>query len=207
MNAEYGIFVVDDDAAMRDSLATLLEAAGHTVATFANARDFLEVCTRDTQGCAIFDVDMPGMDGLALQEELILRGINLPVIFLSGHGTIPATVHTIKAGALDFLTKPVDGSVLLASVQDALRRGSILHEQAEVQKSMVSRLASLTERELEVMALAVSGHTSKEIAQRLAISYRTVEIHRAHIMRKTGAANLLELARIASMLKSSPAAH
>lgn len=205
MSTEYRTFVVDDDAAMRDSLTMLLEAAGHTVATFANARDFLDVCTRDTLGCAILDVDMPGMDGPTLQKELTRRGINLPVIFLSGHGTIPTTVHTIKAGALDFLTKPVDGSTLLARVQDALGRCATLHEQAEVQQSMESRLASLTEREREVMALTVQGKTSKEIAQQLAISYRTVEIHRAHIMHKTGAANLLELSRIASILNPPPA--
>jgi FixJ family two-component response regulator len=204
MSTRARVFVVDDDAAVRDSLAMLLEAAGHAAVTFASARDFLDGCMPGIQGCIILDVSMPGMDGPALQDELTRRGMRLPVIFLSGHGTIPTTVRAIKAGALDFLTKPVDGSVLLARVQDALAQCLFLREQAEAYQSITSRLATLSEREREVMALAVAGHTSKEIAQRLAISFRTVEVHRAHVMQKTGASNLLELARIAGALESPP---
>lgn len=195
MKAQNTVFVVDDDAAVRDSLAMLLEAAGHTVAAFARAPDFLAACT--PRGCLILDVSMPGMDGPALQDELARRGIRLPIIFLSGHGTIPVTVRAIKAGALDFLTKPVDGAVLLARVQDALRQCALLREQEDTTQSVAARLASLTPREREIMLLVVAGHSSKEIAQRLAISHRTVEIHRARIMQKTAASNLLELARIA----------
>ncbi len=189
------VFVIDDDAAIRDSLSMMLEAVGHTIAAFGSAREFLDVCTPGIQGCIILDVDMPGMDGPALQQELIRRGVQLPVIFLSGKGTIPVTVRTIKAGAMDFLTKPVDGSVLLARVQKAL-------EQGEAFQSIALRLAALTEREREVMKLAVAGYTSKETGQRLGISYRTVEIHRTHVMQKTGAANLLELARMADTVQS-----
>jgi FixJ family two-component response regulator len=207
MSEPVRIFVVDDDAAVRDSLAMLLETAGHAVATFSGGRDFLDACTPGVTGCIILDVSMPDMDGPTLQEELARRGIRLPVIFLSGHGTIPTTVRTIKAGALDFLVKPVDGSVLLARVRDALARWSLLQEQAEIYQSVAARLATLTEREREVMALAVAGQTSKEIAQRLAISYRTVEIHRAHVMQKTGASNLLELARIAGTFESIQSPH
>ncbi|MGA8147318.1 MAG: LuxR C-terminal-related transcriptional regulator [Gallionellaceae bacterium] len=127
------------------------------------------------------------------------------VIFLSGHGTIATTVRTIKAGALDFLTKPVNGSLLLARVQNALERCSLLQQQEQAYQSIASHLAMLTEREWEIMALAVAGLTSKDIARRLEISVRTVEIHRAHIMQKTGAANLLELARIAAMAESHKA--
>lgn len=195
------VYVIDDDAAVRDALSMLLEAAGYAVATFPAASDFLDVCTPGSLGCIILDVDMPGMDGPALQEELIRRGLQLPVIFLSGKGTIPVTVRTIKAGAMDFLTKPVDGSVLLDRVQKALKQGTLLQEQADAFQSVALRLAALTEREKEIMALVVAGHTSKEIALRLAISYRTVEIHRAHVMQKTGASNLLELARIANALE------
>jgi FixJ family two-component response regulator len=201
MSDEARVFVVDDDAAVRDALAMLLETAGYVVATFRDAEDFLNICTPGTAGCVILDVDMPDMDGPALQQELNRRGLLLPVIFLSGYGTIPVTVRTIKAGALDFLTKPVDGAVLLQRVHEALEKFSQLQKQA----TSVSRLESLTEREREVMHLAVAGHTSKEIAQRLDISYRTVEIHRAHVMQKTGASNLLELARIAGAINSSPA--
>lgn len=199
MNDINNVFVVDDDEAVRDSLSMLLDAAGYTVATFPCADDFLAVCTHDTLGCIILDVNMPGMDGPTLQEELIRRGLQLPVIFLSGQGTIPLTVRTIKAGAIDFLSKPVDGSVLLVRVRDALERCSLLKNQARVSQSAAAQLAMLTEREREVMMLAVDGHTSKEIAARLGISYRTVEIHRAHIMQKTGASNILELARIADL--------
>lgn len=196
------VFIVDDDAAVRDALAMLLEAAGYAVATFPAASDFLDTCTPSTQGCIILDVDMPEMDGPTLQVELIRRGLRLPVIFLTGKGTIPVTVRAMKAGAIDFLTKPVEGSMLLARVKEALEKGSWQLKRALANQSSSSRLEKLTKREREVMVLAVAGHTSKEIAQRLGISYRTVEIHRAHVMQKTGATNLLELARMANALES-----
>ncbi|MGC2457422.1 MAG: response regulator [Gallionellaceae bacterium] len=199
MKKPNSVYVVDDDEAVRDALAMLLETAGHNVATFASAADFLGSCTPGMLGCVILDVSMPGMEGPELQEELTRRGVWLPVIFLSGHGTIPTTVRTIKAGALDFLTKLVNGAVLQARVRNALERCSALHEQAEVYQANASRLTMLTEREREIMALAVAGHTSKDIADRLGISFRTVEIHRSRIMHKTGASNLLELARVATM--------
>lgn len=200
----YGyVFIVDDDAVVLDSLRMQLEAAGYAVATFHGAEDFLEICTPDTDGCIILDVSMPDMDGPALQEELKRRGLNLPIIFLSGHGTIPLTVRTLKAGAMDFLTKPVKGSVLLARVQEAMEQCAILRKQAQASRSVASRLAMLTDREHEILKLAVAGHTSKEIAQRLGISFRTVEIHRAHVMQKTGASNMLELARITSNLEAT----
>lgn len=196
------VFVIDDDEAVRDALTMQLEAAGHAVTAFGTALEFLDVCTPETRGCIILDVDMPVMDGPALQEELLRRNVQLPVIFLSGKGTIPITVRTIKAGAMDFLTKPVDGSVLLARVQKALEQCLLLQKQAEAFRSIALRLAALTEREREVMMLAVAGLTNKEIAQRLGISHRTVEIHRTHVMQKTGASNLLELARIADTFES-----
>lgn len=194
--------MVDDDAAVRNSLVMLLEAAGHTVVAFSGGEDFLEACTPAIRGCIILDVKMPGMDGPTLQEELTRRGFLLPVIFLSGYGTIPVTVRAIKAGAINFLTKPVDGAVLLTHVREALKQDMLLQKRAQTQQSLSSRLAALTEREREIMALAVAGYTNKEIALRLAISHRTVEIHRARILQKTGASNLLELARIAGMLDS-----
>jgi two-component system response regulator FixJ len=207
MNDHAMVFIVDDDAAVRDSLTMLLETADYAVTTFPGASNFLDSCTPDTRGCVILDVNMPDMDGPTLQEELIRRSLQLPVIFLSGQGTIPVTVRAIKAGAMDFLTKPVDGLVLLASVKKALELSSLLQKQAEAFQSATLRLASLTDREREVMMLAIAGHTSKEIAQRLTISYRTVEIHRAHVMKKTGASNLLELARLAGLLHSNQASH
>lgn len=201
MNDLPKIFIVDDDASVRDALSMQLEAAGHAVAAYASAREFLDAGDPGESGCIILDVDMPGMDGPALQQELKLRGVQLPVIFLSGKGTIPLTVRTMKAGAIDFLTKPVEGTLLLLRVKEALEKCAWQQQRAVTQQSNASRLEKLTGREREIMVLAIAGLTSKEIAQRLGISYRTVEIHRAHVMQKTGAANLLELARIASALE------
>lgn len=201
MNSQARVFIVDDDDAVRDSLTMLLEAAGHTVAAFPGAMDFLETCTPDSKGCLILDVSMPDMDGPTLQQELLQRGIQLPILFLSGHGSIPTTVRTIKAGAMDFLTKPVDGALLLSRVQEALQRSAQVNMQTAEAQAATSRMAALTKREREVMMLTVAGHTSKEIAQRLAISFRTVDIHRAHVMQKTGSSSLLELARIAWISK------
>jgi FixJ family two-component response regulator len=196
------VFIVDDDVAVRDSLGMLLEAAGYAAEAFQCAADFLDNLTPSTRGCLILDVRMPDMDGLDLQKELIRRGARLPVIFLTGHGTIPETVRAIKAGAMDFLTKPVDGPALLAHVEKALKQGSAQQKRIDSYQAAASRLATLTDREREVLTLAVAGHVSKEIAQRLGISSRTVEIHRAHILQKTGASNLLEVARITGMLES-----
>jgi two-component system, LuxR family, response regulator FixJ len=195
------VFIVDDDPAVRDSLTLLMETAGYNVASFGSASEFLEACNGG-HGCIILDVDMPDIDGPALQEELIRRGIQLPVIFLSGKGTIPITVRTIKAGAMDFLTKPMDGSILLSLVQAAFEKSSLLQNQILANNSIAARLKKLTDREREVMMLAVKGQTSKEIAQHLGISFRTVEIHRAHLLQKTGASNLMELAHIANTLAS-----
>jgi FixJ family two-component response regulator len=196
------VFIVDDDVAVRDALAMLLEAAGYAVEAFQCAADFLDYLAPGTHGCLILDVRMPGMDGLNLQEELLRRGERLPVIFLSGHGTIPATVRAIKAGAVDFLTKPVDGPVLLAHVQKALDRASAEKIRVDSCQSAASRLATLTARERDVLKLAIAGHASKEIAQRLGISSRTVDIHRAHILQKTGSSNLLEVAHITGLVES-----
>jgi FixJ family two-component response regulator len=202
MSDTHYVFIVDDDAAVLDSLRMLLETAGYAVATFPGAYDFLEICTPDTMGCIILDVNMPDMDGPALQEELNRRGLHMPIIFLSGHGTIPLTVRTVKAGAVDFLTKPVARSVLLERVREAMKSCDAIQEKAKASQSVAARLATLTEREREVMKLAVEGYTSKEIAQRLSISYRTVEIHRSHFMQKSGASNMLELARIIANAES-----
>ena len=192
------VYVVDDDEAVRKSLRMLLKTEGYTVATFPSAEEFLNICNKETIGCIILDVNMPDMDGPGLQEELNRRGLNLPIIFLTGQGSIPITVRALKAGAQDFLTKPVDGTVLLASVKQALDTCSELQMQSADSQSKAIRLATLTDREKEIMMLIVSGLSNKEIAERLSISFRTVENHRAHIMEKTGATNVLELLTLAS---------
>lgn len=190
------VFIIDDDAAVRDSLTLMLEQVGIHVQSFDSAKAFLSAFQSDFSGCIIIDVQMPDVDGLQLQEELSRRKIVLPVIFLTGHGDIPMSVRAIKAGAMDFLTKPVIREKLLVCVQTAFaeaekRVGEMIRNQ-----EMISCLAKLTEREREVMVLAVQGRSNKEIASCLGISHRTVEIYKSKIMHKTGAANLLDLARI-----------
>ncbi|TRZ89206.1 MAG: DNA-binding response regulator [Rhodocyclaceae bacterium] len=197
MSAKATVFVVDDDPAVRDSLTLLLEEEDVAVASFASAEAFLASCRTPRHSCAIVDIRMPGMDGMQMQAELSRRGILLPVIFLTGHGDIPMSVRAVKAGAVDFLTKPVTASALLESVHAALLESVRLNSQAEANQTAAESVATLTERERQVMALAVEGLHNKEIARHLGISHRTVEIHKARIMHKTGANTLLDLARIA----------
>lgn len=191
------VFIVDDDPAVRDSLSLMIGQEGIAVETFDSAEAFLAIFSTPPCGCAIIDIRMPGMDGMRLQDELARRGSFLPIVFLTGHGDIPMSVRAIKAGAVDFLTKPVTRDKLLSSVRAAIQLGEQTLAQAAKINQTMARLADLTEREREVMALAVMGHPNKEIARRLGISHRTVEIHKAKIMHKTGAVNLLDLARIA----------
>jgi FixJ family two-component response regulator len=197
VNAQARIYVVDDDHAVRESLSMLLEQEDFRVETFDSAETFLSNCQPGPRSCAIVDIRMPVMDGMQLQAELTRRGILLPVIFLTGHGDIPLSVRAIKQGAVDFLTKPVSGATLLESVRLALGESDRLNSVAAASQSAAERMTSLTEREREVMALAVEGLSNKETARRLGISHRTVEIHRARIMQKTGADSLIDLVRIA----------
>lgn len=188
------VFIIDDSAAIRDSLFLLLETAGLPAAAFACAEDFLAALRPDATGCIVLDVNLPGMHGPDLQAELVRRGVRLPTIFLTAHGDIPTTVRAMKAGAVDFLTKPVDGAVLLARIRSALATAREAREAETARQAAEARLGALTEREQQVLSLAVAGHSNKEIAQQLGISFRTVEVHRAHILQKTGAASLVELA-------------
>lgn len=202
MSKRATVFLVDDDPAVRDSLGLLLEQEGHPVQSFASAEDFLAAALPPGFGCVIVDLRMPGMDGMRLQEEIAARGLRLPIIFLSGHGDIPTSVRAIKAGAVDFLTKPVTGDALLRSVATALDEGKRLNAANQANHSAASRLATLTEREREVMMLAAVGLPNKEIARRLGISHRTVEIHKARLMHKTGASTLIDLARLAEATRA-----
>ena len=185
------VFIVDDDAAVRDGLGMLCEVNGLSVECHDSAESFLGAYRPARQGCLVLDVRMGGMSGPELHAELSRRGSLLPVIYLSGHGDIPLSVRAMQAGAVNFLTKPVNGSELLACLAQALREGEHRHMYA-------LRLADLSAREREVMALAIGGLSNKEIARRLDISHRTVEIHKRHILRKTGTNSLLELARLAT---------
>ena len=196
-DAELIVHLVDDDAAVRDSLTMLIESEGYTVRAHADAEAFLAALIPGSRGCAVIDLRMPGMDGIRLQQEMTRRGITLPIVFLTGYGDIPTSVRAIKGGAIDFLTKPVSGAELLRSIGAALAAGEAQRAHVQRNSSAASRLADLTEREQGALKLAVGGLSNKEIAKQLGISYRTVEIHRSHIMRKTGADSLIDLARIA----------
>ncbi len=191
------VFIVDDDAAVRDSLTLMIEQAGIRVQSFENAKAFLNAYQPNFFGCAIIDVQMPGMDGLQLQDELSWRKILLPVIFLTGHGDIPMSVKAIKSGAIDFLTKPVIREKLLICVRAAFAEAKKRISDFTQNQEIATCLTKLTRREREVMLLAVQGRSNKEIGSCLGISFRTVEIHKSKIMQKTGANNLLDLARIA----------
>ena len=184
MSTEPKVYVVDDDAAVRDGLAALFDAAGFVVEAYGSAKEFVQAYRNDWTGCLVLDVSMPDMTGPELQAELNRRGVLLPIIFLTAHGDIPTTVKTIKAGAVDFLTKPADGAVLLKRVRAALAQSSEMSE----------GVADLTEREREIMVRVAAGFASKEIARELDISHRTVEIHRARVMQKMKVGSVLELA-------------
>ena len=192
-DAEEFVYVVDDDPSVRKALARLLHSAGHTVETFSSAAEFLARERCQGVGCLVLDVRMPSLGGMELQAELAARGIDLPVVFLTGHGDIPMTVEAMKQGAVDFLTKPVDEEVLLDAVHQALlRHRAARSERLEVQ-ALQERVASLTPRELEVLRCVITGALNKQIAARLGIAEKTVKIHRARVMEKLGVTSVAEL--------------
>ena len=195
--SEATVFIVDDDPAIRDSLTLMIGQENLTVHSYASAEDFLEAAKPNCLGCIIIDIRMQGMDGMQLQEALSQRNTLLPIIFLTGHGNIPMSVRAIKAGALDFLTKPVTREKLMAAIHAAVLESERMLSENASQQDAVSRIAGLTDRERDVLKLAIQGYANKEIARHLGISHRTVEIHKSKIMHKTGAVNLLDLARIA----------
>jgi two-component system response regulator FixJ len=195
------VFVVDDDAAMRDALAQLLETAGLQVESHADGLAFLAAFEANRPGCLLLDMAMPGMNGFEVQAALNARGLSIPIIFLTGHGDIPMAVQAVQAGAVDFLEKPIQGAALLERVQRALALDEEWRHTLGRTQAIQLRYAGLTPRERECMALAVSGRTSKEIARELGISPRTVEVHRTHVMYKMGAANMAELVNMAACCK------
>jgi two-component system response regulator FixJ len=196
MASEQSVFVVDDDAAARDSLATLLGASGYRTQTFDSAARFLERGGAGASGCVIADIRMPDMDGLQLQEELARRSASLAVIIVTGHADVPLAVRAMKAGAIDFLEKPFAEETLLASVARAFQSAQSTLQRAAVNQEALARLALLTERERQVLQLIVDGHANKVIAYHLSISPRTVELHRARVMDKMEARSVAELVRM-----------
>jgi FixJ family two-component response regulator len=194
------IHVVDDDESLRTALMRLLRAAGYAVRTYASAGDFLLNKPENAPGCMILDVRMPGPSGFELQEAIAKLDESLPIIFLSGHGDIPMSVRAIKAGAVDFLTKPVRRETLLQAVRTALAGSAERCATRELLHSLRSRYESLTQREREVFARVVSGKLNKQIAGELGTCERTVKAHRAHVMEKMQLTSVAELVHAADLL-------
>lgn len=191
------VFIVDDDAAIREALQLLMHSVGLAARTFSSGDDFLEVCSPDISGCALLDVRMPGLSGLLLQEQLQERGIDMPVIFLTGHGDVPLAVKALKNGALDFFQKPLnDEQLLLDRIQDGLRLHRQNRERCSEQEQLRKRLSQLTQREREIAGQVAAGKANKVIAIDLGISERTVELHRSRAMHKLGLRSVAELVRM-----------
>ncbi|MGD8412579.1 MAG: response regulator transcription factor [Candidatus Latescibacterota bacterium] len=196
------IYVVDDDHSVRESTELLLKSVGFNVRTFGSARDLLEADIRRDNGCLVLDVRMPGMSGLDLQEELASKHPPLPVIFVTGHGTVPMSVRAMKAGAVDFLQKPFEEQDLLDAINRAIDRQREAISKEEQAEKLRRRLEALTPREYEVFFLLAAGMANKEIATELGVSERTVKAHRARIMDKMNAGSLADLVRFAERLKT-----
>ena len=193
------VYIVDDDAKVRDALSSLLRANGKDVRLFASGTEFLSFERKDTAACLILDLKMPGMNGLDVQR-VISAQIAIPIIFITGGGDIPATVKAMKGGAVDFLTKPVDETVLLAAVENALEKDRVARRGALGHADLLARYRSLTPREQEVLPLLVSGLLNKQAAFELGITEYTVQIHRGHIMRKMKADSFATLVKLATKL-------
>lgn len=196
------VFVIDDDAAVRQSLQWLIESVNLPVLTFSSAQEFLDRRDRDRPGCVLLDVRMPGMSGLELQDRLTKEGCSLPIIFITGHGDIPMAVRTIKAGASDFIEKPFSDQDLLDRLHRAMERSTFRFQQQREISRLQTRLKKLTPREWEVLDLIRQGNANKSIASRLELSEKTVEAHRTNLNRKLGATCVADLVRMAVMAES-----
>lgn len=199
------VFVVDDDVSVRESLEYLIRDEGWQVETFTSAEEFVNRPREFAPSCLILDISMPGLNGLELQKRLSVERPDMPIIFLTGHGDIPKTVQAIKAGAVEFLTKPVSDSTLLSAVGKAIQRSTALIARDAELRVLRVRYARLTSREREVLALVVVGKANKEIANELGISEVTVKAHRGSMMQKMGASSLAELVNQATRLRQSRA--
>ena len=198
------IFVVDDDQFMREALGSLFRSVGHKVELFGSAADLLKTKLPDVASCLVLDVRLPGLSGLDFQAKLAESDIRIPIIFMTGHGDIPMSVKAIKAGAIDFLTKPFREQEMLDAVSQALERDRQRREDEKRVSELKIHFESLTEREREVMALVTAGLMNKQIAGKLELSEITVKIHRGHVMRKMQARSLADLVRMAEALGVRP---
>ena len=190
------VFIVDDHAGVRDSIVELVDSVGLRHAAFESAQKFLEAFDPAARGCLVLDVRMAHMSGPALQDHLNAMGARIPIVFISGHGDIEIAVRTLKAGAVNFVTKPYRDQQLLDSINEALARDAAQRATPGATSEFASKLATLSNRERQVVDLVVAGQSSKAIARTLTISYRTVELHRSHIFDKLGVQSVAELVRL-----------
>lgn len=199
-NATSIVFVVDDDISVRESLELLIQSEGWQPETFSSAQHFLSHPQKSVPSCLVLDISMPGLNGLELQKRVVAERPEVPIIFITGHGDVPKSVQAMKAGAVEFLTKPFKDDVLLGAVRQALERSRVsLGQQAEI-KELQDRYASLSPREREVMAMVVSGRLNKQVGGELGISEITVKAHRGKIMQKMKADSLADLVKMAGKL-------
>ena len=200
MTERESLFLVDDNHAVRHALRLFLESRGFVVHEFSSGEALLEVIAAGDTGVIIVDLRLDGMSGLDLQAELKSRGIDLPTVFITGHGSIRDSVSALKEGAVDFIEKPFDNEVLLRSINDALRCEQSLRERRGVKRDLLDRFSTLTPREQQVLSYVVGGISNKSLAEQLGVSSRTIEVHRSRIMTKMGACSLPELVRMALLL-------
>ena len=187
------VYIVDDEFSIRDSLQLLLESAGFATKCYESASEFLQQYRPERPGCIILDVLMPSMSGIELQEELIKKHINMPIIFISGHGDVTTSSKAFRAGAVDFFEKPFDNLALLKRIKEAIKNEIEHWEKKQRKSQLLERFGQLTSREKEVFRLIINSYSNKEAAKALGISHRTVDVHRAHIMEKMRAESLSDL--------------